>query len=697
MLYLGMLVSPCYHCASVSSLELLYCNANADSDVRGHRITESIRIDEEYSYDDVSALQTTLALSSWEQGLAHRWQMGFKPQESHDKIVNLEHNVLQDHTAVLVKNTSASKVNGHMDANEATQSHKSLSEHASAIEAFESEAEQTQRVGIVQSTDMPANKSAVQTVWQTSFWGLDLKILLVELSLLLLIILIRELGLVSNWWGKSQFDNESRWHMKATEIVRIVVAGCDYSFLIPLSLNLSKALGDDAIVSGFLVSSFSGGVCIGTLCAMKWLANWSHVARRRCIVLTTTSTAVCEAILALCMASTGLRHSGALTVVLMCVRLLAGFSAGWGSAHLLMVSLVCTGEDLNNFEQWTSIADFIGLAFGPMFVAFCTSTLIPSDDFAACSAPLMVVGGLNMITAAAFSFILPLDLDLLAYLDYDESDQQDIDEFEPDILAAEPSDVLSDTKRERIVVHGFVQTGIVGLVTTGNELGTSYLMEVGYHWSPVSIALGMCTVFSIACMIIVILTLVRSHWGTAIDRRLAIPTGWLAILATVNYFPNSLWHWKDNLFLGDAIVYPSITLVSGMLMGYGFWAANPGTWINHGNVVAVAQVIDATVKFFAAPLVRWLISIAGREAYAIMQTALTIITMFNFLWVRNIHMYIDQATLFGVGAEGKPFLKRLSDRKDKLLEYFKPHSNDQDKLNSISMIGPRCLAVGLSG
>lgn len=326
---------------------------------------------------------------------------------------------------------------------------------------------------------------------------------------------------------------------------------------------------------------------------------------------------------------------------------------------------------MNMFNQYSSIANFVGLALGPLCVVLLANTLVPIDCFAACTAPLMSMAFLNMITASCMSFKVPLNLDQMSYTNAERSECA---EYKPDILDADPIDVLDNKSRETIAEHGLLQVGIVALVTVGIEVGTSYIMEVEYHWPSMSIAIGMCAVFTIICVIVVFQSLCRTHLGTTIDRKLAIPTCAIAFVATMLYSPYSFLNWEGKyyVFAGDAIVYPSVAMVGGMMMNYAIWSANPDKWNYRDNLTITAMVTNNAVKFAGAPLVRFVISMAGRETYAIMQTALTGITLLNFMWVRNAKMYVDASTLAEAVPAGTGFFKELPKKKDTFLVPFQP-------------------------
>jgi len=105
------------------------------------------------------------------------------------------------------------------------------------------------------------------------------------------------------------------------------------------------------------------------------------------------------------------------------------------------------------------------------------------------------------------------------------------------------------------------------------------------------------------------------------------------------------------------------------------WASNKERWNHRENVVFTAQVTDAIVKFGGAPLVRGVIASEGRLPYAIMQLVLTIFTLGDFLWARNVELYLETTQLADAVPSGRGFFRELAHTKNKLLKPFR--SNDQ--------------------
>lgn len=504
-----------------------------------------------------------------------------------------------------------------------------------------------------------------------SSWSLEYKLCLGELSLVVLFVIIRELGLARDWFGKQECKPEQRWHMKGAECLRLFATAADYAFIIPISLNLSKALGGDSIVSGFIVGTFSAGVGCGTLCAMRIMAPANHKVKRRCLVFALLSSAVCEGVLALLMTVPSLQHTGLLTILILLVRCIAGFSSGWGGVHVVMLGQVCTPQEMNRFDAWCPLADFLGLAMGVFITAFCTSSLDPKDYFQASATPMLAVACLGSYVAILVSQYVPLDMEQVSYMNDETTEPRESVDYEPDILVANPGDVLTNRNRENIAVHGIMQLALCALATTGVEAGTSYIMEVYYHWSPVFIALGMSIVFVVICLVVAICNTCRIHWGTAIDRRIALPCCIMSCVATACYFQVPKILQGFEYFVGDAFVYPVATTVSGMVLGYAVWASNQDMWNYRENILITSQITDSAVKFAGAPLVRFLIDLGGRKPYAIMQVTLAILALFNFLWVRNVAMHIEQADLQEVVPSGKGFFRECKAKKDRFLKPFR--------------------------
>lgn len=537
------------------------------------------------------------------------------------------------------------------------------------------------------TSSMPlSNSGSSSSLW--NHWNIAFKVSVIEVAVLLVVILLRELGLAQEWFGQQDVGPDHRWYMRATEVGRIAFASCDYTFIIPLSLNLAVELGGSAIMSGFIVSSYSAGLAAGTLLSMKVMARHSRERKRRILVLALAFTGVSEAALAIVMTVPSLKGMAGLTVAIIGVRMMAGFASGWGSVHMLMLSQVCSPKEQTNFEAWLPCVDFIGLTSGPMLVAFCASTLQPvADYYMQAAPPLMCVAGLNMVISACLSFILPLDLDRVSC--YQEQrpwllQPAEYVNFEPDVLAAEAVDVLPNKNREALAVCFFLQVAACGFCTVGSELATPYIMEVSFGWNIIDIAIGLAVVFGCAGALSISLVLIRVRFGTGVDKRIGIPCCLLGIVATVLYFTGTFEGFanKYHYFIGDAVLYPCLSFVSGLMLSYAMWAANKDKWNHRENLVVTAQVTDAIVKFGGAPMVRGIIAGEGRLPYAIMQLVLAIFTLGDFLWARNVELWLDPSLLEESVPSGRGFFRELAHTKNKLLKPFRSNNQAEDDDNA---------------
>merc|ERR1719386_223790 len=134
---------------------------------------------------------------------------------------------------------------------------------------------------------------------------------------------------------------------------------------------------------------------------------------------------------------------------------------------------------------------------------------------------MMAIAGISALVSIQVSLNVPLELDQVSYVNDDTSERRGVYDIGIDILAANPGDVLTNAHRGSIAVHGLMQLVLCALATTGVEVGTSYIMEIYYHWSPISISIGMTIVFAVICVFVALCSACRIYWGTAIDRRIA--------------------------------------------------------------------------------------------------------------------------------------------------------------------------------
>lgn len=633
-------------------------------------------IDERASADEVSALQTTFEVSD---GLGH---------------VNTE--------GVAMHSNLSSKVHSNQSSASPILYHSDAVAAKPKLPSFKKEHEKEQKkdvdlaikmqeldVGyaLLKAEDAGVRSSIEASSSPTFFlgWPVEMAIAFVVVCLLLFIVMVHELmigefeGEYSNMTPKE--TQQGRKLMKLTEACRVTMASCDYTFIIPLSLQLSLELGWGTIASGFMVGSFALGTTLGSVFSMKMGIKISDRVKRRLLILSLTLVAVSECALSCAMYIPSLQQSQVLTLTIILVRVIGGFAVGWGSVSFFMVSTINSPEEQNWLETCLPIADFFGLALGFALTALCTrGGNYDSKPFEQCAPVFMLIAGGNAFVALIFSVVSPMHLEPFSYR-YDEATPErptSTVKITPDILAANPRDVLSQQNRGALAITTFFQVVASSLCTTGVEVGTSYMMQVDAGWGPTWVALGQFTVFIIAMVIIMILAWLRWHLGTAYDMTVLVPASIVAILATVFYFPHvSKDMLKYHLFIGDSFVYPILTVMTGVIASYAVWAANKDRWNYRENIVLTIQVADGLTKFGGAPLVRGLIMDQGRTSYSIMQLVLTIFSMVNFLWARNVEMYIEKADLEEVIPDGRGFFGDIKQKATSVLDPFRDPKDRQ--------------------
>lgn len=250
----------------------------------------------------------------------------------------------------------------------------------------------------------------------------------------------------------------------------------------------------------------------------------------------------------------------------------------------------------------------------------------------------MAVSTLNMAVSLVMSFTIPASLDEVSYRHDVQPWVGENYDHPADIMVADPSEVLDSMHRETIAMQSWVQVGICAMASVVAETGTPLIMQVQYGWSSMAIGYGMGAVFAFACIFMCIVGMVRLKWGPWADKRLAFLCLILSTLGGICYFdltPGTF------VIIGDALVYPSITIVTGMLIGCALWSAHPEKWNHRENIVTVSLVVDSMMKCVTAPVMRWVLGTYGRAAYSAIQVVFISFTFWNFLWIRCFEMYID--------------------------------------------------------
>lgn len=500
-----------------------------------------------------------------------------------------------------------------------------------------------------------------------SFWDLDFRIEIVEIAVLLIVVLFREIALARNWFGRQEITSTHRWYMKAVEVLRVQVAACDYAFIIPVSLNLAKGLGEDLILSSFIVGAFAGGVALGAVIVLKIKGSASHCGMRRLLILSLAFSAMCEAALAVMMTIPDMQSAGSLTIAILIVRFIAGVASGIGCIHLAMLCQVCTQKELAQLEAWKPAARLFGLALGPLFVALCATRLFPRDYFQASSTPMMGIAVMNMMLSVSVSFKLPLDLGQVSTVHEAQTRTLEVAGRTPGAASTERSTNVPNANHGVIEVQSCMQICMYAFITAGIEVGMSYRSEVNDGWKPVRTAFGMSIVFAGTCVIVFVVAIL-CRFSELARRILTVPFALIATALTLLYFPGAEYiSGQYHLLVADLFVYSCTALATERIAGFTTWAwrrcvqnsnlYDPqrevynaqleqnvhNKWRSHfDNVLCISLALEGITRLLAAPAARWIIFRGGSKPYAILQLILTSLSLLNVLWTKN-YMYMTES------------------------------------------------------
>jgi len=387
-------------------------------------------------------------------------------------------------------------------------------------------------------------------------------------------------------------------------LLRQVVVNMDYTLLIPVSLDLVRAMGRGAMESGLLIGMGSVGVPIGVLLstlAAKMCRDTPGIMRSMVAVdlVCMTASLACALMLV---------HEwvpvSSMFVPFLLLRTLASLSAGTG---LCLVSQNSKATPMEEMTPWHSLPSNLGtsagLLLGPVMIR-----LVPVE------ASVAGVPGIFRSTAALLC-IMELPHLLLAALML----------AVPDTKAAEEASAASSDecgleligKRTRSVVIGAVLTWTLlsGVMFSAVEVGTAMVLEDEFGWAVEAVGMGFLFI-SIMSMLCCLLIIACRALQLTTDVFWLLSTVVLCCLGTLLLY-TFLGTSPVVIFLGDSVVYASAHNAWSLITSLGLQMVGPGDLMSSevfNGFLFVAMVSGCVT---GPPVARFLLSAFGRNTYAV--------------------------------------------------------------------------------
>jgi len=382
-----------------------------------------------------------------------------------------------------------------------------------------------------------------------------------------------------------------------------------FAIIIPGAFDLSSAVGEDAVYSGFLIGIMKFGVCLG--CFVPWLClNRDPGCWRTKSTLFLSCGFLLEILGAsayalVCLFITFGQASdarvGNQSAVLLCARLVHGIGSGIVSnttrnqvAHLFPSS----GRTSN--VVWVMVAIAMGMGLGPMFAsgAVALTGLVAGASIPTFASVAVVAVVFPVVSLLSLLIAPSLDLEVDHITEVSSETRLSVNEV---------------SARGRIVIGCLVFEMIRGLSVSSLEAATALILEYRYHWSlqSIGLAVGGCFLFCPAWKV-----LLQQMAGHLVSLQ-----SWPRFLMFLVILGATLMLYTGNalLLLGaDSLLFPGFLLCGGIVQGILQQNCFPTGWLLDLNNTSIAchLVIDGFGRFIGPPLARWHVMRGGQFEYA---------------------------------------------------------------------------------
>eukprot|EP00931_Biecheleriopsis_adriatica_P013406 TRINITY_DN1147_c0_g1_i1.p1 TRINITY_DN1147_c0_g1~~TRINITY_DN1147_c0_g1_i1.p1 ORF type:complete len:811 (-),score=124.46 TRINITY_DN1147_c0_g1_i1:501-2933(-) len=398
----------------------------------------------------------------------------------------------------------------------------------------------------------------------------------------------------------------SRRLLQGSDLFRLLVTGIEYSFIIPLSLNLAEALDGNAGISGWIISVGGVGFILGGTCS--WFA-WRRCSQQTCRRLAVLSLWVPPFFYGLF--GVLLQNPGSgdrLLGLLLTIRLCSGIAFGISELATFMVRSQSPSEEQVAISLCYEVCLNGGVCLGPLL----TSTLLEGafSGHVSVQAAASVTSYLIAVLSALSSLLLAVCIPSHAL---QASGQE-----------SESEKNRGDTK---VVLIGLFVLCSTAFNASAIEVGTSFMLETEFGMEPKAIGFFIGIVFAISAGLCILTTIVRElglspDWVTMIVMQAIALAGMPFLIDVPMVKPG-----KYQLLLADSLVYPSIVTTSGIAYGLAFASVGSSTFLTQETLTLAFIWSESVGRIIAGPLVRTVLEHWGRNCYAGVQFVTLVLGM----------------------------------------------------------------------
>lgn len=380
-----------------------------------------------------------------------------------------------------------------------------------------------------------------------------------------------------------------------------LVAAMQYSFVIPMSYDLSRSAGGGAAASGFFIGSNGIGLMVG-ICFSR--LAW-HVMSPSQIHAAIVLPVIANAGLGVALAS--LLASGTPTQLeLLELRIAMGLFEGAGQMIQFLVRQKTPAHEQVRAAVLEYSAYALGMGLGPLLSSKFgaepgmgyKTPLQPST--AAVSAVSAAVAFLGVCMAAVLVLAIPSSPKDFGRENASEAGAQDA--------------AFNRGNRAAVVFLCLVLFSLCFGVASSVEATTALLLEVDGGWGYHAIGRGIGAVLAGTAVTGAGLMAIQES-GLVDD---AVATWIMLMVAAAGAVLLLRTHGMSAALTADFLIYPALVCVASVGEGTAIEASSPMSVFSQPNILVMSSLADAAARTFFTPLGRYIFDEGGRTGYAYM-------------------------------------------------------------------------------
>eukprot|EP00930_Biecheleria_cincta_P046462 TRINITY_DN3203_c0_g1_i3.p1 TRINITY_DN3203_c0_g1~~TRINITY_DN3203_c0_g1_i3.p1 ORF type:complete len:821 (+),score=123.48 TRINITY_DN3203_c0_g1_i3:90-2552(+) len=408
--------------------------------------------------------------------------------------------------------------------------------------------------------------------------------------------------------GNQVLTSKTRRILQSLAIGQILVEQSDSAFMVPLSFDFAQSIrqcngakADVAFLSGVIQSSYPLGMAFGLCLAFFLCKHGTYEFKRRCMFTAPAVASVLHIALAFALQNAAsLRNL--LEGIVILIRVLSGVVGGFDILLSTLARDVTVADEQVTFSVLEYMATAAGVGFGPLLSSFASLSVDRHcGEFHRETQAASLMSGAHAILVFCIFMCVPVNAPSMTASENDDEEE---------------SGTMSYREQAWKTFLGFFCVCIGIFSCSAVEVSSSLILELQYSWDTPSIGLAMGLVYTVIIFFCGGLIMMQTCIGDYYLIGLLAAGILLGAALLFDFGHSSSW----QLLFADLVLFPCLNALLAILDGW--------LYIGHEQIASTPGIYfavyfsDSIARTLAAPTVRKVIAVQGRNAYALLQCSL---------------------------------------------------------------------------